>query len=100
MRRRIIVVFFSCFLSLALPASALQRGALFKVTAAGHSMLLFGTMHVGLPEFYPLEPRLAQAIANASTLALLKPWVVATVLGLNEYTALGYRADLAVATAR
>jgi uncharacterized protein YbaP (TraB family) len=147
MRRQIIVVFFSLFFAAALPASALDRGALFKITGSGHSMYLFGTMHVGLPEFYPLEPRIAQAVANASTLALeidpqlppavlakamsdygvarpsvalppalaarlapvlakagidaatlapLKPWVVAMVLGLNEYAALGYRADLAV----
>jgi uncharacterized protein YbaP (TraB family) len=147
MRRQIIVVFFSLFFAAALPASALERGALFKITGSGHSMVLFGTMHVGLPEFYPLEPRIAQAVANASTLALevdpqlppavlakamndygmaspgaalppalaarlapllaragigaatlapLKPWVVAMVLGLNEYAALGYRADLAV----
>jgi uncharacterized protein YbaP (TraB family) len=33
-------------------------------------MYLFGTMHVGLPEFYPLEPRIAQAVAAAPTLAL------------------------------
>jgi uncharacterized protein YbaP (TraB family) len=149
MRRQIIVVFFSLFFATASPASAVDRGALFKVTGSGHSMYLFGTMHVGLPEFYPLEPRIAQAVANASTLALeidpqlppavlakamndygvahssaaaalppklaarlapllakagidaatlapLKPWVVAMVLGLNEYAALGYRADLAV----
>ena len=147
MRRQIIVVLFSMFWLIAVPASATDRGALFKVTGSGHSMYLFGTMHVGLPEFYPLEPRIAQAVANASTLALevdpqlppevvakamrehgtaspgatlppalaarlarllgkagiepaslapLKPWVVAMVLGLNEYAALGYRADLAV----
>jgi uncharacterized protein YbaP (TraB family) len=147
MRRQIIVVFFSLFFAVAMPASALDRGALFKVTGSGHSMYLFGTMHVGRPEFYPLEPRIAQAVAKASTLALevdpqlppavvakamsdygmaspgaalppalaarlapvlakagmdaatlapLKPWVVAMVLGLNEYEALGYRADLAV----
>jgi uncharacterized protein YbaP (TraB family) len=147
MRRQIIVVFFSLFFAAALPASAVDRGALFKITGSGHSMYLFGTMHVGLPEFYPLEPRIAQAVVKASTLALevdpqlppavlakamsdygvarpgaalppalaarlapvlaragidaatlapLKPWVVAMVLGLNEYAALGYRADLAV----
>ena len=147
MRRQIIVVFFSLFFAATFPASALERGALFNVTGFGHSMVLFGTMHVGLPEFYPLEPRIAQAVANASTLALevdpqlppavmakamrdygvagpgaalpsalaarlapvlakagidaatlapLKPWVVAMVLGLNQYAALGYRADLAV----
>jgi uncharacterized protein YbaP (TraB family) len=33
-------------------------------------MYLFGTLHVGLPGFYPLEPRLAGALAQASTLAL------------------------------
>ena len=147
MRRQIIVVFFSFFFAAAIPASATERGALFKVTGGGHSMYLFGTMHVGLAEFYPLEPRIAQAVARAPTLALevdpqlppavmakamrdygiaspgaalppalaarlapvltragmdpaalapLKPWVVAMVLGLNEYAALGYRADLAV----
>ena len=147
MRRQIIVVFFSLFFAATFPASALERGALFNVTGFGHSMLLFGTMHVGRPEFYPLEPRIAQAVVNASTLALevdpqlppavvakamrdygvagpgaalpsalaarlapvlakagidaatlapLKPWVVAMVLGLNQYAALGYRADLAV----
>lgn len=110
-------------------------------------MYLFGTMHVGLAEFYPLEPRIAQAVAKAPTLALevdphlppavvakamrdygmagpgatlppalaarlapvlaragidpaavapLKPWLVAMVLCLHEYAALGYRSDLAV----
>lgn len=147
MRRQIIVVFFGLLFAAALPAAATDRGALFKVTGGGHSMYLFGTMHVGLAEFYPLEPRIAQAVAKASTLALevdpqlppavvakamhdygmagpgatlppalaarlasvlaragmdpaalapLKPWLVAMVLSLNEYAALGYRADLAV----
>ena len=70
MRRQIIVVFLSLFWIALAPASATDRGALFKVTGGGHSMYLFGTMHVGLPEFYPLEPRIAQAVAAASTLAL------------------------------
>lgn len=70
MRRQIIVVFFSLFLGVALPALAVDRGALFKVSGGGHTMLLFGTMHVGQPEFYPLEPRIVQAVAHASTLAL------------------------------
>jgi uncharacterized protein YbaP (TraB family) len=69
MRRQIIVVFFS-LLCLAMPAWGADRGALFKVTAYGHTMFLFGTMHVGQPEFYPLEPRIAAAIKGASTLAL------------------------------
>jgi uncharacterized protein YbaP (TraB family) len=70
MRRQIIVVFLSLFWLACAPAAATDRGALFKVTGNGHSMYLFGTMHVGLPEFYPLESRIGQAIARASTLAL------------------------------
>ena len=33
-------------------------------------MYLFGTMHVGVPAFYPLEPRIVAAVANAPVLAL------------------------------
>jgi uncharacterized protein YbaP (TraB family) len=47
-----------------------DRGALFRITQGTHVMHLFGTLHVGLPEFYPLEPRLTEALAKASTLAL------------------------------
>jgi uncharacterized protein YbaP (TraB family) len=56
---------------LAVPAAmAAERGALFRVGLDGHTMYLFGTLHVGLPGFYPLEPRIARALADASTLAL------------------------------
>ncbi|WP_051971914.1 TraB/GumN family protein [Massilia sp. 9096] len=51
-------------------AFAADRGALFKLTLHGHTMHLFGTMHVGRPEFYPLEPRIMTALAESSTLAL------------------------------
>lgn len=70
MRRQIIVVFFSLFFLALPPAWSVDRGALFKVTGNGHTMHLFGTMHVGQAEFYPLEPRIVQAVAAASTLAL------------------------------
>lgn len=70
MRRQIIVVFLSLFCWILPPAWGADRGALFKVTGSGHTMYLFGTMHAGLPEFYPLEPRIAGAVAHASTLAL------------------------------
>jgi uncharacterized protein YbaP (TraB family) len=70
MRRLIIVVFFSLFWVSAPAAFGADRGALFKVTGNGHTLHLFGTMHVGLPEFYPLEPRIVRAVAEASTLAL------------------------------
>lgn len=149
--RRPIIVILLLLASFTVPAAwATDRGALFKVSAGGHSMLLFGTMHVGKPEFYPLEPRLAKAVAEASVLALeidptqdpvqvaavmqrygiypsgaarpvlpaalqarlaralaqagippamvtdMKPWLVATLLGLGEYNALGYSTALAV----
>ena len=69
MRRQIIVFFLSLFM---LPPAAwgADRGALFKVSGAGHTLYLFGTMHAGLPEFYPLEPRISGAVARAPTLAL------------------------------
>jgi uncharacterized protein YbaP (TraB family) len=66
--------FFSILLSLcclaAHAAAGSERGALFKATLNGHVMHLFGTLHVGLPAFYPLEPRIMGALAEASTLAL------------------------------
>lgn len=70
LRQAIIVVFLG-WLVLAMPAAwAAERGALFKLSGHGHTMYLFGTMHVGLPEFYPLEPRIREAVENASTVAL------------------------------
>ena len=150
MRRQIIVVFFS-LLCLALPpAWGADRGALFKITAYGHTMHLFGTMHVGQVGFYPLEPRIVAAVKGASTLALeidpaenpalaaqalrtygemaagatrqalspamrvrldralakagidaavvakSRPWMVATVLAMAEYSRQGYLATLSV----
>ena len=81
MRRQIIVMFFSLFLfslpqawsappDAAQPQAVHARGALFKITAGGHSAYLFGTMHMGLPDFYPLEPTITAAVAHASVLAL------------------------------
>ncbi|MFL6631554.1 MAG: TraB/GumN family protein [Massilia sp.] len=51
-------------------AHATDRGALFRLTLDGHVMHLFGTLHVGVPDFYPLEDRITGALAEASTLAL------------------------------
>jgi len=70
MRRQIIVVFLSLFCLLVPPAWSADRGALFKVEGSGHTMYLFGTIHVGKPEFYPLEPRIVAAVTGASTLAV------------------------------
>ncbi|CAN7654469.1 TraB/GumN family protein [Massilia sp. LjRoot122] len=68
-RRPIIVVFFSLFL-LAFQALAAERGALFKATDKGKTLYLYGTMHVGRADFYPLEPRIRAAMAAAPTLVL------------------------------
>jgi len=157
MRSQIIVMFCGLFL-LPLPAAlaeaapvAQNRGALFRVQDAGHTLYLFGTIHVGAPDFYPLEPTLTQALEGAGALALeidpgadpraalravlkygmeapgsqvpadcrqtlaprlapllqkygiapeavapMKPWMLASMLAIGEFSMLGYRSDLAV----
>jgi uncharacterized protein YbaP (TraB family) len=68
-RPSIIVVFLGLFL-MAVQALAAERGALFKVSGSGHALYLYGTIHAGHPDYYPLEPRIRQALAAAPTLAL------------------------------
>ena len=147
MQRLIIVVFTS--LMMCMPGAwAAERGALFKLSGSGHVMYLFGTIHVGLPEYFPLEPRISAALAEASAVALeidpladpaalaravathtmrdastgaapaglqprldkalraayvdpamvanLKPWLIASVLTINEFALQGGRAELSV----
>jgi len=94
--RRLLLAFVVSLLCLALPATGADRGALFKVTGKGHTLHLFGTMHVGLPEFYPLEPRIASAVAGASVLALeidptLDPAGIAQAMQLHAMLAPGSR---------
>ena len=157
MRRQIIVMFWGLFL---LPLQAVQaeappvaqhRGALFKVQDASHTLYLFGTIHVGAPDFYPLEPTVTLALESAGALALeidpgadpstavravlkygmeapgskapadcrqalaprlapllkrygiapeavapMKPWMLASMLAIGEFSTLGYRSELAV----
>jgi uncharacterized protein len=69
-RLRGLALLLGLFWLLLPSAFAAERGALFKLTLHGHTMHLFGTMHVGRPEFYPLEPRIMTALTEASTLAL------------------------------
>ena len=128
-----------------------NRGALFKVTGAGHTLYLFGTIHVGAADFFPLEPVVTAALEHAGALALevdpngdqaaafaavrrygmvtdgssaeaairpefrprlqallkqyglapaavapMKPWMLASVLAISEFTAQGYQSTLAV----
>jgi uncharacterized protein YbaP (TraB family) len=163
MQRQIIVIFYSLFLWLSLPpGTPLQaaeapgtppnRGALFKLEYGGHTAYLFGTIHVGAADFYPLEPRVMAALREASVLALeidplgdqsaiaravrdhgmyrngrgspteelsppfrprlqqllrryaiapetvasMKPWMVASLLTISEFAALGYDPAFAV----
>ena len=51
-------------------ATAARRGALYKVRHHGHTVYLFGTIHVGLPAFFPLEEQVTQALARADSLVL------------------------------
>ncbi|QNA90885.1 TraB/GumN family protein [Massilia sp. Dwa41.01b] len=55
---------------MALQAFAGERGALFKVTRGDHVLYLYGTIHAGKPEYYPLEPRMRTAVEQAPVLAL------------------------------
>jgi uncharacterized protein YbaP (TraB family) len=68
--RTSVVLLLGLFLLVAPVTHAADRGALFRLTLDGHVMHLFGTLHVGLPEFYPLEARITEALHEASTLAL------------------------------
>jgi uncharacterized protein YbaP (TraB family) len=88
MRRRLIIVFFLGLVWLAPDAWAAGRGALFRVTANGHTLHLYGTMHVGIDAFYPLEPRIAAAVAAAPALALEldpDPSAMAVARAINTY---------------
>jgi uncharacterized protein YbaP (TraB family) len=79
MRRQIIVIF-SLLLGFALSpawaeaskaaAQAQRHGALFKLEQGGNTAWLFGTIHVGAPDFFPLEPRLMAALDKSTVLAL------------------------------
>ena len=69
-------MFCSLFLFVLAPAwpaeaaPAQHRGALFKVQQGAQTLYLFGTIHVGSKDFYPLEPRLAGLLKKAPVLAL------------------------------
>jgi len=65
-----MILFLVAFSLLAGPTWAVERGALFKVSGHGHMMYLFGTIHMGLPEFFPLDESVTRALAASTTLAL------------------------------
>ncbi len=47
-----------------------QRGTLYRIRYHDHTSYLFGTIHVGRPEFFPLEAQATKALSEAGTLAL------------------------------
>ena len=161
MVRRLIIVTFAWLLCLYLPAADAasatqgaagkeQHGALFKVQDAHHTLYLFGTIHVGADNFYPLAPRVMQALEQAPAIALeidpqkipamqaavlqyglypdgksyrtelppplrqqvaaalqkyqvapdavtrFRPWMIASLLTVQEFDSKGYRSELAV----
>jgi uncharacterized protein YbaP (TraB family) len=157
MTRQIIVMFCSLFCFVLGPSWAAEqgrapnRGALFKVQKDGRALYLFGTIHVGAKDFYPLEPRVAGVLKKApvlaleidplgdpqklalavrkygmagagdgaappmapewrtrldrllkqyniepSTVAAMKPWLLASLLTVSEFASQGYDAELAV----
>ena len=51
-------------------AAAPQRGTLYRVRHQNNMTYLFGTIHVGTPEFFPLEPQVTRALTGASKLVL------------------------------
>jgi uncharacterized protein YbaP (TraB family) len=70
MARRMIVVLLAALGLFCSQAWAVERGALFKVSGHGHTMMLFGTIHMGLFEFFPLDDSVTKALAASTTLAL------------------------------
>lgn len=70
MARRMMLVFLAACSLLAGQAWAVERGALFKVGGHGHTMYLFGTIHMGLPQFFPLDDSVTQALDASTILAL------------------------------
>lgn len=50
--------------------TAPQRGSLYRIHHQGKTSYLFGTVHVGTPDFFPLEPQVTRALAHASKLVL------------------------------
>ena len=47
-----------------------RRGALYRIRHDGKTSYLFGTIHVGKQNFFPLDPAVTQALADSSALVL------------------------------
>lgn len=51
-------------------SDAAPRGSLYRIRHRGHTSYLFGTIHVGTESFFPLEPAVTRALAEAGKLVL------------------------------
>lgn len=51
-------------------ARAPHRGALYRIRHQGHTTYLFGTIHVGIPTFFPLDAEVTQAFSSAARLVV------------------------------
>jgi len=47
-----------------------RRGTLYRVRHGGKTSYLFGTIHVGKQDFFPLEPEVTRALADSSALVI------------------------------
>lgn len=47
-----------------------RHGALYRVRRDGQTSYLFGTIHVGKQTYYPLEPEVSRALADATSLVI------------------------------
>lgn len=47
-----------------------HRGTLYRVRYHGNTTYLFGTIHVGMPSFFPLEPQVMHAFTHARRLVV------------------------------
>jgi uncharacterized protein len=50
--------------------NAPQRGMLYRIRYHGNTTYLFGTIHVGVPDFFPLESEVTRALTRSSKLVL------------------------------
>ena len=48
--------------------SAPKRGLLYEIRTGSKTVYLFGTIHVGKPEFYPLSPQVTRALSSSQRL--------------------------------
>jgi uncharacterized protein YbaP (TraB family) len=47
------------------PVTARHQGGLFRISDHGRVAYLFGTVHMGTPDFYPLPPEVSRALGEA-----------------------------------